>query len=335
MFTELGPKTVREYFPGTSFSDNNVSSTKVYQNGDRISNYHNPEFRAGMDFKISENNSVKLSFTQMTQYVFMLSNSISIAPNDQWKLVDTHIKPPSSAQYSAGYYQDFRKHGLNASFEVYYKQAHHVVEYKDGADFLASPYVETAILQGNQNAYGAEFMLSKTTGRVTGWLSYTHSRSFITVNGENDWADINQGKKYPSNYDKPHVLNTFLNLEISRRFALSTNLAYSTGRPVTLPQSVYYIDEQPFVDYSGRNEYRIPDYLRLDVALRIEGNLKVKKPMHSYWTIGVYNLTGRSNANSIFFLSEKGRLNGYKYSVIGVPIFTISWNWKLGNYENN
>lgn len=335
MFTELGPKTVREYFPGTSFADNNVSSTKVYQNGDRISNYHNPEFRAGMDFKISENNSVKLSFTQMTQYVFMLSNSISIAPNDQWKLVDTHIKPPSSAQYSAGYYQDFRKHGLNASFEVYYKQARHVVEYKDGADFLASPYVETAILQGNQNAYGAEFMLSKTTGRVTGWLSYTHSRSFITVNGENDWADINQGKKYPSNYDKPHVLNTFLNLEISRRFALSTNLAYSTGRPVTLPQSVYYIDEQPFVEYSGRNEYRIPDYLRLDVALRIEGNLKVKKPMHSYWTIGVYNLTGRSNANSIFFLSEKGRLNGYKYSVIGVPILTISWNWKLGNYENN
>ena len=334
-FTELGPKTVRNYFPGTSIDDNNVAGTKDYQNGDRISNYNNPELRAGMDYKISDNNSIKLSVTQMSQYVFMLSNSISIAPNDQWKLVDSHIKPPRSIQYSAGYYREIPRKGLNASFEFYYKQAHHIVEYRDGADFLASPYVETAILQGNQNAYGAEFMLSKTTGRVTGWLSYTHSRSFITVNGENEWGDINQGKKYPSNFDRPNVLNTFMNLEISRRFALATNLAYSTGRPVTLPQSVYYIDEQPFVDYSGRNEYRIPDYVRLDVSLRIEGNLKLKKPMHSYWTIGVYNLTGRSNANSLFFLSEGGKLHGYKYSVIGVPILTISWNWKLGNYENN
>jgi len=335
MFTELGPKTVRNYFSGTPFDDNNVASTKVYQGGDRISNYHNPELRAGMHFKASENNSVKLSVTQMTQYVFMLSNSISIAPNDQWKLVDSHIKPPRSIQYSAGYYREIPGKGLNASFELYYKQAHHIVEYRDGADFLASPYVETAILQGNQDAYGAEFMLSKTTGRVTGWLSYTHSRSFIIVNGENDWDDINHGKKYPSNYDRPHVLNTFLNLEMSRRLSLATNLAYSTGRPITMPRSVYYIDEQPFVEYSDRNEYRIPDYLRLDVSLKIEGNLKFKKPMHSYWTVGVYNLTGRSNANSIFFLSEKGKLNGYKYSVINVPIFTISWNWKLGNYENN
>jgi hypothetical protein len=112
-------------------------------------------------------------------------------------------------------------------------------------------------------------------------------------------------------------------------------MAYNTGRPVTLPQGVYYIDEQPFVDYSGRNEYRIPDYFRLDASVKIEGNLKQKKAMHSYWTVGVYNVTGRSNANSVFFLSEEGKLHGYKYSVIGVPIFTISWNWKLGNYENN
>jgi hypothetical protein len=335
MFTELGPKTVRNYYPETPFEDNNVSSTTIYQSGDKISNYYHPELRAGLDYKFNENSSVKLSVTQMTQYVFMLSNSISIAPNDQWKLVDSHIKPPSSTQYSSGYYLEMPKLGMNATFELYYKQAQHVVEYRDGANFLASPYIETAVLQGDQKAYGAEFMLSKTAGRVTGWVSYTHSRSFITVNGKNDWSDINQGKKYPSNYDKPHVLNTFLNLEISRRFGFSTNLAYSTGRPVTLPQSVYYIDDQPFVEYSDRNEYRIPDYLRLDVSLKIEGNLKLKKPMHSYWTVGVYNVTGRSNANSIFFLSEQGRLRGFKYSVINVPIFTISWNWKLGNYENN
>lgn len=335
MFTELGPKTVRSYYPGASFDDPNVSGSTTYAGGKSISHYSHPEFRIGADIKIRQFSSFKLSVTQMTQYLFMLSNSISIAPNDQWKLVDSHISPPKSTQYSVGYYHDFLKLGLSTSTELYYKNASNVVEYRDGADFLASPYVETTVLQGKQNAYGAEFMLSKNRGRVTGWLSYTYSRSLVTVDGEHDWGDINQGKEYPSNFDKPHVVNTFFNLEISRRFSLSANMAYNTGRPVTLPQGVYYIDEQPFVDYSGRNEYRIPDYFRLDASVKIEGNLKQKKAMHSYWTVGVYNVTGRSNANSVFFLSEEGKLHGYKYSVIGVPIFTISWNWKLGNYENN
>jgi len=335
MFKELGPKTVRNYFPGASFDERNVSSTTNFTSGKKISSYGRPEFRAGLDVRLREFNSIKLSVTQMTQYLFMLSNTISIAPNDQWKLVDSHITPPKSIQFSAAYFHELRKPGLSFSAEVYLKKSDNVVEYRDGADFLASPYVETNILQGKQDAYGAEFMLSKNTGRVQGWLSYTHSRSFVTVNGEHDWGDINQGKKYPSNYDKPHVLNTFLNLGLSRRFSLSTNLAYNTGRPVTMPQAVYYVNNQPFVDYSDRNEYRIPDYLRLDVSVKIEGNLKSKKSTHSYWTVGVYNVTGRSNANSVFFLSEEGRLHGYTYSVISVPVFTISWNWKLGNYENN
>lgn len=335
VFTELGPKSVREYFPGTPFDDTNVSGVKDYPNGGKIVQYGHPEFRAGMDFKIRENKSLKLSVTQMTQYIFMLSNSISIAPNDQWKLVDSHISPPRSIQYSAGYYQEMYKSGLTFSSEFYFKQGQNIVEYRDGADFLASPFVETAILQGKQDSYGAEFMLAKSAGRFNGWGTYTYSRSLVTVNGLQDWADINGGKQYPSNYDKPNVANLVLNYKLNRRFSLSSNFVYNTGRPVTLPKGVYFIDDQPFVEYSTRNEYRIPDYLRLDMSLKIEGNLKSVKPVHSYWTISVYNVTGRSNANSIFFLSEEGYLHGYKYSVIGVPILTISWNWKLGNYENN
>lgn len=334
-FSELGPKTVRSYYPETSFDYNNVSGVVNYSRGKSIANYSHPELRLGTDIKLRQFNSIKLSITQMTQYLFMLSNSISIAPNDQWKLVDSHITPPKSTQYSAGYYHDFHKIGLSATTEFYFKRASNVVEYRDGSDFVASPYVETTILQGKQNAFGAEFMLSKNSGRVTGWLSYAYSRSLVTVNGVHEWNDINQGKEYPSNFDKPHVVNTFLNLEISRRVSLSANMAYTSGRPVTLPQGVYYIDEQPFIDYSDRNKYRIPNYFRIDASVKIEGNLKFKKAMHSYWTVGLYNLTGRSNANSVFFLSEEGKLHSYKYSVIGVPIFTISWNWKLGNYENN
>jgi hypothetical protein len=335
LFTALGPKTIRNYTPSTSFDDMNVSGIQTYQKGEKIITYHNPEFRAGMDIKVRKNNSVKFSVTQMTQYLFMLSNSIAIAPNDQWKLVDSHLTPPRSIQYSGGYYLENPKTGLSFSTEVYYKKAEHIVEFRDGADFLGSPYVETAVLQGDQQAFGAEFMISKSTGRFNGWTTYTFSRSFIKVDGTQDWADINKGEQYPSNFDKPHVLNTILNYQFNRRLSVSSNIAYSTGRPATIPKGIYYIAGHPYVDYSKRNEYRLPDYLRMDLSMKVEGNLRQKKLMHSYWTISVYNLLGRNNANSIFYLSEKGGIHGYKYSVIGVPILTISWNWKLGNYENN
>jgi len=335
LFTALGPKTIRNYATGTSFDDIHVTESQTFGDLDKMITYHNPEFRAGMDIKLIKNNSVKFSVTQMTQYLFMLSNSISIAPNDQWKLVDTHITPPKSIQYSGGIYQEFPKTGLSFSSEVYYKKGENIVEFRDGADFLGSPYVETAVLQGTQEAYGAEFMIAKATGRFNGWTTYTFSRSFMTVNGKEDWADINKGKTYPSNYDKPHVLNMILNYQFNRRVSISSNVAYSTGRPATKPKGIYYIGDIPFVEYSKRNEFRIPDYLRLDMSMKIEGNLRQKKLMHSYWTISVYNLLGRNNANSIFYLSERGGVHGYKYSVIGIPILTISWNWKLGNYENN
>lgn len=335
MFSTFGPKSVRTYLPGTALDDRNMIGTETYGNGEKIVTYRNPEIRAGLDFRIRQHNSIKLSVTQMTQYLFMLSNTISIAPNDQWKLVDTHIKPPESMQYSAGYYHNINKLGLSATAEFYYKTGKNVVEYKDGADFLKSPYAETTILQGEQEAYGAEFMFSKETGRLNGWASYTYSRALITVNGENDFERINQGKTYPSNFDKPHVMNFVVNYKPFRRLSFSMNSVYNTGRPITMPEGIYYMDDQPFVDYSERNAYRIPDYLRLDASIKLEGNLKSKKPMHSYWMLSVYNLTGRKNPNSVFFQSEDGYLRGYQYAVIGVPIVTLSWNWKLGNYANN
>jgi hypothetical protein len=334
-YNELGPKTVRNYKDGSEKSDLTVEKIIRYGNNEKIASYSGPEFRAGIDFRAFTNGSFKLALTQMRQYLFMLSNTISLAPDDQWKLADSHIKPQNSLQYSLGYYHHFRTPGLLTSVEVYYKKGNNIVEYKDGADFLSTPYVETNILQGKQSAYGAEFMISKEKGKVNGWISYTYSRSLITVTGPNEWDKINFGNPYPSNFDKPHVLNMVVNWKINRRFSISSNVVYNSGRPVTLPVGYYYLEGYPYVDYSKRNKYRLPDYFRSDLSLKIEGNLKRVKKAHSYWMLSVYNLTGRKNVNSIFFKSEDGYIRGYQYSVIGVPIYTISWNWKLGNYENN
>jgi hypothetical protein len=330
----LGPKKVVQYSPNTAYDEKNIIDTISFGDGDRFINYHHPEFRFAVELNTGPHSSLKFSYTEMSQYLFMLSNTISIAPSDQWKLVDNYIKPPRSKQISSGYYIEFPALALSLSTEVYYKISQNIVEYKDGANFLSGINIETEILQGKQEAYGCEFMLSKTGGRLNGWLSYAYSRSKITVNGYYPWQKINNGETYPSNYDKPHVLNLVGNLHANRRFIFSSNLSYSSGRPNTMPQEIYYIDGSRYVEYSKRNDYRIPDYFRLDLSLTFEGNLKVKKPFHSSWMFSVYNATGRKNANSIYFNSVDGKILGYKYSIIGTRLYTITWNFKLGNYAN-
>ena len=284
--------------------------------------------------KTGPNTSFKLSFNQMRQYLFMLSNTVTISPTDQWKLSDYHIDPQSSYQLTGGVYHVFPEIGLSSSMEVYYKYSKDIVEYKDGADFITSPLTETVVLQGSQNAYGAEFMLQKTTGRLDGWISYTYSRSEMLVKGDNEFESINHGNPYPSNFDRPHVLNVVANYSLNRRFSLSSNLVYMSGRPVTYPSSLYYINNIAYIDYYARNQFRIPDYFRIDLSLNVEGNLKADKFMHSSWSLNVYNLLGRNNPQSIYFVPQEYFVKGYSFSVIGVPIFTISWNVKLGNYES-
>lgn len=334
LYSMLGPQEVMLYEEGEPKSEHNIVDTLYFDDWETVNFHSGPEFRAAVNMKAGPRTSFKLSFNQMRQYLFMLSNTVTISPTDQWKLSDYHIDPQSSYQVTGGFYHIFPKVGLSSSVELYYKYSTDIVEYKDGADFISSPHTETVVLQGLQNAYGIEFMLQKTTGRLDGWISYTLSRSEMLVNGDNDYEDINNGDPYPSNFDRPHVLNVVANYSINRRFSVGSNLVYMSGRPVTYPTSLYYINNIAYIDYYARNQFRIPDYFRIDLSLNIEGNLKADKFMHSTWSFNVYNLLGRNNPQSIYFVPNEYFIEGYSFSVIGSPIFTISWNVKLGNYES-
>ena len=140
---------------------------------------------------------------------------------------------------------------------------------------------------------------------------------------------------FPANYDIPHSLNVVLNYSLSRRIILSSIMTYQSGRPTTYPESVFFIHGVPYLDYSKRNSYRIPYYLRTDFALTLEGNLKKNKLIHSSLILNIYNIGGRMNPNSVYFVSEKGRINSYMYSVIGVSDLTATWLFKFGNYASD
>ncbi len=331
-FNYLGPQDIRMYPDNVPYETKNIIDTVSYGFGKTIKTYSGPEYRVSLNYQLNPDFSIKASYNKMRQYLFMLSNTVAISPTDRWKLVDPYIAPPVADQFSLGAYKNFNHSSIETSAEVYYKSVKNIIEYKDRADLTFSPDVETLVLQGDQKAWGVEFLIRRNTGRLTGWISYTWSRSMITVNGTEPWQKINNGITYPANYDKPHALNVVASLKLSRRISISSNIVYNTGRPITYPTGFIYVGGVPVINYSLRNEYRIPDYFRTDVAMTIEGNLLKKKFAHGSWVLSVYNLTGRKNAYSVYFVQENLDIKGYKLSIYGVPIFTISYQFKLGNY---
>jgi hypothetical protein len=335
LFNPLGPESVYTYKPGEPKDIRFIDDTLNFASGQAIKWYFEPDIRAAVNIRTDANGTVKIAFNQMHQNLFLLNNTIAISPNSQWILADYYLPPARSSQVSAGVFRTFPILGWETSLEFYYKKTVDYPEFIDGADFLNNPLVETTVLPGNQNAYGIEFLLRRTGRRLEGWLAYTYSRSIVEVDGDLPWERINEGLAYPSNYDIPHVLNTVVNYHFSRRITASGILTYQTGRPVTYPVSIYYINGIPYLDYSERNEYRIPDYFRIDLSLTIEGNLKRNKLLHNSVIFSLYNVTGRDNPYSVYFKMENGKIKSYQYSVIGVPIFTLTWLFKLGNYASD
>lgn len=335
LFNPVGPRTVYKYYEGAPKDPRYISDSTYYGDLKPIKWYFEPDFRINANMRTDANGNVKIAFNQMHQNLFVLNNTIALSPNSQWKLADYYITPARSRQISAGVYRSFSKTGLEASAEIYYKRTLNYPEFIDGANFLGTAAVETALLPGKQDAYGIEFLVRRSNRRLEGWLSYTFSRSFVTVDGDHPWERINNGKKYPSNYDIPHVLNTVINYHFSRRITASGVVTYQTGRPATYPVSFYYINGIPYVDYSDRNAYRIPDYFRLDLSLTLEGNLRKNKLFHYSLIFSLYNVTGRDNPYSVYFSLEDGRIKSYQYSVIGVPIFSVTLLLKLGNYASD
>jgi hypothetical protein len=329
LYQYLGPHDVYRYTSGLSRERGTIIDTVHYNSGKAIAHYGGFEPRFSLRYSLSKNASVKISYNRMRQYIQMLSNTTAITPTDIWKLSDSHIKPQTGDQISIGFYKNLKGGLIEMSLESYYKTMQNSLDYKGGAVLLMNHQIETDVVDAVGKAYGIEWMIKKSAGKLNGWITYTYSRSFLKTTSQLGSETVNNGEYYPSNYDKPHAMNFIGNYKFSRRFNFSLNVIYNTGRPITLPIAVYELNGANRVLYSDRNQYRIPDYFRTDISINIEGNHKVKKLAHSSWTVAVYNLTGRANAYSVFFVSEDTAIKGYKLSVFARPIPTIAYNFRF------
>lgn len=326
LYDYLGAHDVYTYVLGLPKNANTIADTLRYSAGKTIKTYHGPEYRVAVRYALSANASVKVSYNTLRQYIHLLSNTTVISPTDVWKLSDPNIKPQTGSQLSLGVYHNFKSNTIETSIEVYYKQLKDYLDYKSGAVLLLNHHIETDVLGSRGKAYGAELLIKKASGKLNGWISYTYARTFLRSAGTTPGEQVNSGNYYPANFDKPHNANVILNYRFSHRFSLSANVVYSTGRPITLPIAMYSYAGAQRVYYSDRNQYRIPDYFRSDLSFTLEGNHKVKQLTHNSWSFGVYNLTARKNAYSVYFTEENGLIKGYKLSIFGTAIPFVTYN---------
>ena len=329
MFNYLGPHEKYTYVQGVPRDKTTITDTISYGQNKVVKTYYGPEYRITARYAFSNDASLKFSFNTLWQYIHMLSNTVAISPTDIWKLSDPYIKPQRGYQLSLGYYKNFRSGNIETSLEIYYKQLKNFLDYKSGAVLLLNHHIETDIINTRGRAYGAELSIKKKSGKANGWFSYTYSRSQLQLDDPLAGQTINEGKYYPANFDKPHNINLVSNYQFSHRFAVSLNMVYSTGRPITLPVAIYYFGGSQRVYYSDRNQYRVPDYIRADLSFNIEGNHKIKKLTHNSWSFGVYNLLARQNPYSVYFVQEGGVVKGYQLSVFGTAIPFITYNFRF------
>ncbi len=327
-FTKIGTETIYKYDPQQPKSSNSIVDS-LDVNGKKEKTYFGLEPRFGLTYVLSDKSSFKLSYTRTYQYIHLLSNTTSITPLDIWEISGYHIKPQIGNQYSAGIYQNFKNNMFETSVEVYFKQLDNVLDYKNGASLILNPRIEQDLLQGVGAAYGTEFYAKKNTGKLTGWVSYTYSRSFIKMDSEHAEERISRGNYFPSNFDKPHNFKLFGSYKFNHRVTFNWNFQYSTGRPITVPLSKYEIDGVIIKNFSERNQYRIPDYHRLDVAVDIFPNHRIEKVFESYWTIGLYNVYFRENAYSVFFEDSGTDPLAKQLSVLGAMFPSVSYNFKF------
>jgi len=328
-YAGLGPTTQRVYQDGVPRSDNTVLRTESFDRNEVFESYGGPEARISARYLLNENLSIKASFNNSYQFIHTLSNNTTVSPIDTWKLSDSNIEPQQASQFSLGIYKNININEYEFSLEGFYKKQQNILDFKTGAQLLLNENVETEVLQGEGKSYGAELLIRKNKGKLNGWLGYTYSRSLFKLDSEFNEERVNDGEFFPSNFDKPHDVSLVMNYKLSRRISFSSNFIYQTGRPVTFPVGNFTFNQGEFVLYSDRNKFRVPDYYRLDLGINFEGNHKKKKLFHSFWSLSVYNVLGRNNPYSVFFVANNGEVKALQSSIFAIPVPSITYNIKF------
>ncbi len=310
-FNRLGGQPMQDYTNNQPVTYNSTlgiyergeaSGETNYEKGKSIANYGNFEPRVALAYELKNESSIKLGYSRSAQYIHLLSNTTSVTPLDVWTPSGKYIKPQLSDQFAVGYFKNFNDEDYSLEVETYYKTTDNRIDYIDGSDLIGNNTIETEILNGESRAYGLEVLFRKNTGKFTGWISYTLSKSEQRTKDENAGGPgISNGNWYSTPYDRLHDLSATGSFQLNKKWSFSANFALQSGRPVTYPNGQYEYEGLSIASYSDRNSDRLPLYHRLDLSATYKPNKKPNRRWKGEWVFGIYNAYNRKNAASISF----------------------------------
>jgi len=325
LYQNFGPKTVYQYSEGSPILIENIVDTIVYDNGKVIETYYSLEPRFSFRYRLNQTESIKGGYSRTVQYINQISNFTAPTPSSVWQLSNNHIEPTRAHNFSIGFFKNYKKNLWEASIEGYYRSMDDIIEYRDFADLNVNDHIETELASGKGRSYGLELSIKKKRGAFNGWISYTLSRTDRQV------EEINNGDWYLSNLDKTHDISLIGIFEFNERHSLSINFNYATGRPTTAPIGSYLNENGLIIPvYSERNQLRIPDFHRLDISYTVGQGYNKSKRIKTSWSFSIYNLYGRKNPYSVFFVQKPfGFPTANRFTVLGSVFPSISFNIEL------
>jgi outer membrane receptor protein involved in Fe transport len=336
----LGSSTVNLYANNQAVTfDNDLKiyekgtpiGTEFYSKNKTIASFDNFEPRFSVAYELNENQSVKASYNRMVQYLQLISNTASPTPLDVWTPSDNYIKPQIADQVALGYFKNFNEDNYSLEAETFYKTIKNRIDYIDGADLIANEALEQVILNGEMRSYGLELLFRKNTGKFTGWIAYTLSKSEQKTPGRTaNETGINNGNWYRSAYDKTHNLAITSSYKLNKKWNFGANFTLQTGQPVTYPNGQYTYLGITVPSYGTRNENNLPLYHHLDISATLTPKSSQTKKWKGEWVFSIYNLYGRKNAASISFRQnqDSGANEAIKLSIFGM-VPAVSYNFKF------
>lgn len=305
--------------------------TAYFGRNKKIASFDNFEPRFAIAYTLDDDQSIKVSYNRMSQYIHLISNTSAATPLDVWAPSGKYIKPQLLDQYAIGYFRNFKDKEYSLETEVFYKDVQNRIDYIDGADLIGNNAIEQVILNGKSRAYGWEVLLRKNTGKLSGFIAYTLSRSEQQTPGRTEFeTGINNGEWYKTPYDKVHDLSITASYELSPKWNFGAIFALQSGRPVTYPNGYYEYQGIHVPSYSLRNENRLPAYHHLDISATYTPKPEKTKGWQSEWVFSVYNLYNRKNAASISFRQneDNGMNEATRLSIFGI-IPSVTYNFKF------
>jgi CarboxypepD_reg-like domain/TonB-dependent Receptor Plug Domain len=289
------------------------------------------EPRITTKLSIGPNASIKASYTKMNQFLHLIPNATAGLPTDIWVPSGNKTKPQSSTQYALGYFQNFKDNAIETSVEAYYKKMNNQVLFGEGKQLKINVNLDSLMVYGKGESYGVEFFFKKNTGKLTGRVSYTISKT------DQQFTDLNFGKAFPFKYDRRHSLSVTASYPLTKTWTISGVFVYSSGVAFTIPTGRIStlnsgsIFEGNYYVYEGRNNYRLAAYHRLDLSVSNKKTVKLfRKPYEREWSFGVYNAYSRQNPYFIYFEIDPLTSKPTAKQVSLLPIVPgISFNFKF------